>query len=264
MLIFQNPTPNPTPFPPAVEQAIVDTAMQTVMAALQQQAVGVLVILALSFLVWRVGILIQIYVTRNRPGNKEDTAIKGVSDALGMFGKLWERDQEDKRKERQETAEQGEKRDKEFAAREQKWTETLDAMQKQNKEISQGFQAGIFKIAEITGEQTPLLKQIADQTAHFGTVKSIVETMSSAGSEPVQIIKTNSEAILKIVTEILNAMQNLSSKHVLREEYNTSITEINLAISALRGVVDRDEKRRTDSQPIVIPPTETVNVGAQS
>lgn len=271
MLIFQNPTPNPTPLPPALENAITSKTLDTVNEALQHQVTGVLLVVALGFLAWRIGILLQIYFTRNRPpaAPKEDVMAPGLVNAVNAMSDIVDRVEQNRKLEHQESAEREARHIRESAEREAKLIAMLETVQQQRTDESKGHQSGLIKIAEVTSEQTPLLRKIADQTAHFDQMKTDIHSMSTKGSEPVQELSKAMEAATKALTRIEARLVPYDELIVLLSEVKRKLNLAEFATEKLMDEATEIKKRSTASQPVTTiavdtTPTPQVNLGATS
>lgn len=252
------PTPTPTPIPITISNSVVDKftdiTSQSFQAAINEQTGAVILIIAVGMVF--IGILMAIsfllyqFARRNTPP-REDVIAKANASALAAMQQLIERSEAERVKERTEAQEREEVRYKDLAARESKWLASMELMHKDNLETHRGYQSGLINLAELTGQQTPILKQIADQTADLKQLRADFHE----GSAPVQDMRLKIEQMTLWLKDIKdNYLTKTEAERVINESivkvFNQANRNIELVDAAIRTGIQEEIKRKTDSQPI--------------
>lgn len=239
----QVPIPTPTEALDKAVEAVNDNIVATQKLV---ESVGNLTALGVIALIVVLGILYVIFVARKRSTDNDTLKLQATQTAALIT--QMQKDRE----------ERGDLLKRLFDRDEQRENRTIESI----SALTAAQEANRAVVAEVKAIAVSFNSREI-QTA------AMLEKMANEGSEPVKAIRTNTDHILKLATDILSAVQNLSAVQVTKEEFNTSITELKLTISALRGVVENAEKRKTDSQPVTTiavdaTPTPQVNLGATS
>ncbi len=250
------PTPVPTPLPPAVQNQITQTASvvaeQVVDAALQERAVGILLLvfaaMAIAVLVVAVGWTLKQWANRNRPtvAPKEDVEATGLVTAVSAMSGIVERVEANRKAEHEAMIAREEKRDKEFAAE-------RENLKLEIKQITSGYQLSVEKIAKdhndaLSGLSGGFLKVagIGGQTnTSVGEIVTKLETMANDINE----IKTK----LLPCPEIEKVIDSRLASFLDRIKTDLKVEKINLEM----GIQEEKRKTSGDSKPIpAIDPTQ--------
>lgn len=237
----QVPIPTPTEALDKAVEAVNDNIVATQKLV---ESVGNLTALGVIALIVVLGILYVIFVARKRSTDNDTLKLQATQTAALIT--QMQKDRE----------ERGDLLKRLFDRDEQRENRTIESI----SALTAAQEANRAVVAEVKAIAVSFNSREI-QTA------AMLEKMANEGSEPVKSIRTNTFHILKLATDILSSVQNLNAIQVTKEDFNTSITELKLTISALRGVVENAEKRKTDSQPVIAvdaTPAPQVNLGATS
>lgn len=139
-------------------------------------------------------------------------------------------------------------------------TRLLDRDEKREDNVLEIVKQSRDGLAEIKAIVTAFNSRDIQHTGVMTNLERAVSQMRDEGSEPVKIIRANTDSILKNSSQLLNAVDNLSANQVRSEDFNTSVTELRLAISALQASVEGFIKRRTDTIPQITAVTPSVQL----
>lgn len=257
MWYLQPPFPIPTPTP-SLAQATdkLNNTVQDTQALVN--SVKDLSALGIIGLIVVLAILYVVFVLRARPGSKEDTSVKSMADALSAGWKLIERLEDDRKADRdryeKQSLEDRLRVEKLFSDLHVKMIEGLSAVTDSMNRFADNDRNRTVEARKSYEERVQESKEthrlLADQNKLLEVVAVNVKQVVNEGSEPVQIIRNNTDQILQNSNIIISTMNDLSVRQVTSEQFNTFMTEVRLAISALRGVEEAAVKRKSDTHPI--------------
>lgn len=139
-------------------------------------------------------------------------------------------------------------------------TRLLDRDEKREDNVLEIVKQSRDGLTEVKAIVTAFNSRDIQNVGVVTNLEKAVSQMRDEGSEPVKVIRANTDSILKNSSQLLNAVDNLTANQVRSEDYSTSITELKLAISALQASVDQFIKRRTDTIPQITAVTPSVQL----
>lgn len=230
------PTPTPTPVPAQVLSEglkAIDDSQKLIEAAGNLTALGILALAVVAVILWIVfgrgrGREVQSLINTLAKQN-DDTRETFEGIVTDLRAQLLEMRQELTENKKRIEKQQEDYRLENFN-RDERYLGGMSAYAEANHRIADLHEQSLKN----EGTRDRILQEL----------KIVVESMNKQGSTPVQEIKQGVDSILQKANDILQAVKNIQQPISLTSQ----ITEINLAVSALNGVVDKLKK--TDTGPI--------------